>query len=160
MSNFVKSFFLVSILSVLILIFVGCGQSASGRVSGIVMLDEKPLANATVTFYPTEPGSPAVGMTDKNGHYELAVSHSVKGAIPGNYKVTISTARSEQPDYSSKEIKIISAIPEYVPEKLTNQVTTNLIKEIKSGKQKINFALTSTQTNETAPTQNNKSTSD
>ncbi|MDR2169853.1 MAG: carboxypeptidase-like regulatory domain-containing protein [Planctomycetaceae bacterium] len=146
-----KTCIVISIFFVLnLILFFGCGHSASGRVTGVVLLDGKPLGNAAITFYPAEAGSPAVGMTDASGRYELAVSHSVKGAVPGKYKVTISTEQSERPDYSTKETKIIPAIPESVPKKLTDQNTTDLIKEIKSGTQKIDFAITSEpKTNET-----------
>jgi uncharacterized membrane protein len=141
MSNCIKKIVCsISILVVLILIS-GCGRSASGRVSGVVTLDGKTLPNAAINFYPTESGSPAVGMTDANGRYELAISHSVKGVAPGNYKITISTLRSEQETYESDTPKIIPAVPEYVAKKLTDPATTDLFKEVKSGRQEINFNL-------------------
>ncbi|MDR1480976.1 MAG: carboxypeptidase-like regulatory domain-containing protein [Planctomycetaceae bacterium] len=143
MSNFVKKIFCsISVLVVLILI-LGCGNAASGRVSGVVKLDGKPLPDAAINFYPSETGTPAVGMTDANGRFELAVSHSMKGVFAGKYKVTISTVRAEQEVYDAGNTKIIPAVPEYVDEKLTNPDTTDLFKEVKSGKQEINFDLQS-----------------
>ncbi|MDR2346023.1 MAG: hypothetical protein LBE18_08145, partial [Planctomycetaceae bacterium] len=108
---------------------------------------------AAITFYPESPGAAAVGMTNVNGNYELAISHSVKGAVPGRYKVTISTKRSEQPDFSSTNANgqqnIIPARPELVPKKFTDVNTTDLIKDVKSGTQKIDFTLISDSENKT-----------
>ncbi|MDR1052641.1 MAG: carboxypeptidase-like regulatory domain-containing protein [Planctomycetaceae bacterium] len=146
MSNFFKKVVCsISILFVLVLILIsGCGNSASGRVSGVVTLDGKVLPNAAINFYPVESGSPAVGMTDSSGRYELAISNSMKGVVPGNYKITISTLRSGQESYGVDNTStVISAVPEYIAKKLTDPATTDLFKEVKSGRQEINFNLQS-----------------
>jgi hypothetical protein len=80
----------------LIFILVGCGGVSTAPVSGKVILDGKPLAGATVTFMPAEtkgaPGPPSSGITDENGQYSLTLTtdHSIKGAVVGKHKVSIS----------------------------------------------------------------------
>lgn len=77
--------------------FAGCNSNADAPVlqpvTGMVMLDGKPLADATVTFYATGPAAPgysaSLGKTDAAGKYEL-VSKGTPGAVPGAFKVTIS----------------------------------------------------------------------
>ncbi|MHB9081972.1 MAG: hypothetical protein ACYC3X_31290 [Pirellulaceae bacterium] len=78
-----------------LLVCVGCGEKAgvSGTVpvTGLVMLDGKPVAGASVTFSPTgKGGRAAVGTTDAEGRYTLTTMKPGDGAIPGSYNVAIS----------------------------------------------------------------------
>src|SRR6056297_2221581 len=60
-------------------------------VSGTVMADGEPLANAVVMFVPNE-GEAArspFGTTDDSGNYELAYQGQ-PGCPPGKYRITIS----------------------------------------------------------------------
>lgn len=85
--------------AVLALLLAGCGGRSyqTAPVSGRVTLDNKPLANATVTFVPvTAPGErypppSSVGLTDASGHYSLVLNNDAKteGAVVGKHKVTI-----------------------------------------------------------------------
>jgi hypothetical protein len=86
-------------LLLLPLLLLGCGKSGPKvvPVSGQVTLDKKPLANADVTFSPTEPGpnnSPGLessGRTDEQGRYSLKVIQDKRdGAVVGAHKVRIS----------------------------------------------------------------------
>jgi len=90
-------------LSVLL---AGCGGASVGLpefaanltpVTGKVTQGDKPLVGATVTFIPDNgPGQRAYGTTDATGAYDLHTSMSgasfeeTKGAVPGQYKVTVS----------------------------------------------------------------------
>lgn len=75
----------------------GCGKHAGKPaltpVSGVVLLDGKPLADAKLTFYLTgcsAPGfSASTGTTDASGKYQLN-SRGRPGAVAGVFKVTIS----------------------------------------------------------------------
>ena len=74
----------------------GCGTQAnhSVNVSGVVTLDGVPLPGAKVTYYPASGGSPALGVTDGAGKFELTTFDtktlkSTNGALPGEYKVTV-----------------------------------------------------------------------
>jgi len=69
----------------------GCGsKNKPVDVEGIVLLDNAPVAEATVLFIPEgDTGQPAYGMTDENGKFQLSTFKENDGAIPGNYKVTV-----------------------------------------------------------------------
>jgi hypothetical protein len=79
----------------------GCGGGDSGpdliEVYGVVTLDGEPLPDATVRFVPEEMAGnnmrAATGETDDDGEYTLEYSLNRSGALPGKYKVAISTFR-------------------------------------------------------------------
>ena len=81
---------------VLALVFVcGCGATQTQPVSGIVTMDEKPLAGVSVIFAPAEGGRRnSVGKTDETGAYSLVYTVRDKGAIAGKYKVLISKRKT------------------------------------------------------------------
>ncbi len=77
-----------------LLLVSGCGGGPEGPalvpVSGKVAVDGKAVVGATVTFHPKQSGlNPSIGTTGEDGTYELVYS-SQKGAVPGEYKVTVS----------------------------------------------------------------------
>ena len=77
----------------------GCGQSAPlVPVTGTVKLDGKPVDGALVTFRPASGGLNAVGTGTTNAQGEFTLRHVERGAgIPaGEYKVTLSTERSDR----------------------------------------------------------------
>ncbi|MDB5309616.1 MAG: hypothetical protein JWO38_3818 [Gemmataceae bacterium] len=81
--------------AVLPFVLAGCGSGpAPGPVpvSGTVTLNDRPLANATVTFIPV-PGTPGFGGTGKtnaDGKYTLADSReNTPGVLPGKYRVVV-----------------------------------------------------------------------
>ncbi|HJT32024.1 MAG TPA: hypothetical protein VJ783_08205 [Pirellulales bacterium] len=77
----------------------GCSKGSKERqfdltpVSGVIMLDGKPLADAEVGFYylgAAPEGFPgSTGRTDAQGKYELQTG-TKKGTIAGQYRVTVS----------------------------------------------------------------------
>ena len=76
----------------------GCGGGPKlVPVSGLVTLDNKPLANATLQFVPVSGPSDTVGQvssvgtTGEDGRYTLVSNSdsSAKGAVAGKYKVII-----------------------------------------------------------------------
>jgi hypothetical protein len=78
----------------------GRGLPELGDVSGVVTLDGKPLAGATVTFVPQiedeEAAShvaPSSGMTDASGRYSLMYVKDVEGAAVGTHIVMISAPK-------------------------------------------------------------------
>lgn len=75
-----------------VLVGLGCSGSANLHpVSGVVTLEGKPLANTRVTFNPTDSaGRMAFGQTDSEGQFKLTTFNHNDGALPGQYKVTIS----------------------------------------------------------------------
>ncbi len=133
-------------LGILVVFFVvGCGQSGPqlADVSGVVRLDGKPVAGATLTYIPVEPGgSPSYGATDVNGKYTLRFTARQNGALLGEHQVEISTAK-----LSKSELEELKAAgqepPEYVKIPKKYQSGGELRSTVKKGSNKIDFDLTS-----------------
>jgi len=84
-------------------IVLGCGSSARyAPVSGRVTLGGKPLANAEVSFQPTEgtnPGPGSLGKTDADGRYTLTViGTNQAGAVVGPHRVSVTAFEGQEPD--------------------------------------------------------------
>lgn len=138
--------------------FVGCGNRNLGTVRGQVTMDGKPLPNALVTFVPVEGGGASTGVTDAEGNYELGYIDT-NGALIGKHKVTVTTMQKVESSASMKTLS--SDDPEYMKQarggkasdyntaKVTEPIPpkynaqTELEKEVKSGKNVIDLALTS-----------------
>lgn len=107
----------------------GCSSSPDGvaEVSGVVLLDQEPLANAIVTFFPVEGGRPSTGKTDPTGSYRLVYTRDSFGALVGEHDVEISTIETQ-----GKEI---------VPDKYNSK--SALLEQVDSGSNEIDFTLTS-----------------
>ncbi|HCK40084.1 MAG: hypothetical protein CMJ72_13515 [Planctomycetaceae bacterium] len=76
----------------LLLVFLqaGCSDGLI-QVKGRLLLDGKPLSNATVTFYKTDQtgGRPASGLTQADGSFELTSLEVNDGLAAGEYTVTV-----------------------------------------------------------------------
>ena len=66
----------------------GCG-SGNVQVTGTVLLDGKPLPDASVLFMPKLGGRPATGKTDSAGQFKLTTDQQDDGARPGEYAVAV-----------------------------------------------------------------------
>jgi hypothetical protein len=84
-------------LAVLLSPALGCGgvNYKFAPVSGQITMDNKPLADATISFYPNAGGDlpAAKGRTDEQGNYKLqsfANGRSEDGALVGESRVEIS----------------------------------------------------------------------
>jgi len=91
----------VLVFNSLFLIFlVGCSENeyATVSVTGQVLLDEEPVANANIIFEPIAPkgeiiaGPQSFGKTDQDGRYSLRNQFKQEGAIPGKHRVRITNA--------------------------------------------------------------------
>ncbi len=87
------------------LICCGCSKPTytTAPVSGRVTMDQKPLAEVTVTFQPiAQPGEPnpgpgSVGVTDSDGRFTLKVVGSgEEGAVVGSHSVRLASKRPPQ----------------------------------------------------------------
>jgi hypothetical protein len=68
---------------------VGCHGKKLVPIAGVVTLDETPLDQAVVQFYPEgSDGEPARGVTNKDGKFELSTDR-VKGVRPGTYRAVV-----------------------------------------------------------------------
>lgn len=77
---------------VLALPAAGCGKAkpATAPVTGRVLLDGKPVADAAVMFEPVDGGVPARGSTRGDGGFTLSTFARDDGALVGRHRVSIS----------------------------------------------------------------------
>jgi hypothetical protein len=68
----------------------GCGGARTTPVEGVVLLDGKPLAGASIQFVPQEKGRQATAETDASGQFAMSTLQPRDGVLPGTYKVVIS----------------------------------------------------------------------
>ena len=87
---------LIAVAATASLALVGCGSSEPGLVpvSGIVMLDDKPIDKAAVMFHHAA-GRIAYGVTGEDGTFQLTTRDSGDGALIGDYRVTVSLTHQE-----------------------------------------------------------------
>jgi hypothetical protein len=130
---------------------LGCGQAAAKivPVSGVVTLNGKPLANATVTFAPVAPegeinaaGDSSIGKTNANGEYTLTTSRGAPGAVVAKHRVRV-TLLAAQENPESDERLPRGAVKDKIPVRY-NGADTVLKFEVKAdGPNKADLALTS-----------------
>src|SRR5262245_56563198 len=72
------------------LTLLGCGGASMSPVAGVVLLDGKPLAGASIQFVPQGKGRDATGQTDQNGQFTMSTVQPRDGMLAGEYKVVIS----------------------------------------------------------------------
>lgn len=90
-------YFIVSVMS-------GCQRSGtlSGLVParGTVTCNGQPLANATITLFPSEGSGNrnAVALSDSQGNFTLRTLKSNDGIAPGEYRVSVTKVRQEKSD--------------------------------------------------------------
>ena len=105
-------------------VVTGCSKSGLVRVEGIVLLENEPVAEATVLFIPEGgTGQPAQGMTDESGKFQLTTFKENDGARPGAYKVTVTKSvpppqpPEAEPGDSRSIVAHFKAIKEHKQEK-------------------------------------------
>jgi hypothetical protein len=131
---------------------LGCGQRDAGppmgEVSGVVTYNGKPVAEASVTFFPEAKGSlPAVGVTDVSGKYQLATTGQQSGAIAGPCAVAIlcrAPYDGQIPEGMSleyaKDIYQNQGKP-LIPERYFSAQTSQLTATVKPGRNTHDFKL-------------------
>jgi hypothetical protein len=100
---------------------LGCGsKDGAVPVSGVVMLEGQPLADANVVLHPVTAAGPGpfVGTTDAAGKFSLGPSAGPAGggAVPGEYRLTISTLKTEPGPEGRDDAVPKVLIPERVPD--------------------------------------------
>lgn len=95
-----------------IVVIAGCGSGGpeTAEVTGVVTLEGKALANATIIFSPVAKGRPSVATSDAEGHYELMFTIDKSGAELGEHVVTITTGGEEYDD-EGNEIERPETVP-------------------------------------------------
>lgn len=139
-----------------VLAMMGCGQQGPplAIVTGKVTLDGNPVSNAIVTFAPVNGGMASTGVTEADGTYRLRCNLG-EGALIGQHRVSIrsqppvsdlvgSGADFEdnpnvQPDPDARFRLPVFVDP--IPARYNDN--TELVREVKPGKNVIDFELTS-----------------
>lgn len=70
---------------------IGCGGAngpAVYPVTGVILRDGQPLADANVEFLPDK-GRPSAGSTDKDGKFVLEYIKGTRGALKGSHKIRV-----------------------------------------------------------------------
>jgi hypothetical protein len=104
-------------------------------VSGQVTLNGQPLANATVQFRPVSAdGASSFGLTDDEGSYDLMRTVKTRGAMPGEYVVSIRTADTLFDDGSDDAEQVERVPAEY-------NARSELKRTVEAGRNTFDFEL-------------------
>jgi len=125
----------------------GCGEAQKiAPVSGVVTLNGKPLAGATVTFSPIavpgsiDAGDSSIGKTNAQGEYTLTTSRSVAGAMVGKHRVRISLLTQQRGDSDARPPRGGWPVREVVPARYNGETTLTI--DVVPGTNKADFPLT------------------
>jgi hypothetical protein len=95
-------FCFIPLAASLLLAGTGCGKVV--KVEGTILLDGKPLENASVVFTPADgKGLPAGGITDGNGVFRLTTYKYGDGVERGEYNVSITVGEKITMDIDPKK---------------------------------------------------------
>lgn len=128
----------------------GCGSDDPGPtlqpVTGTVFLDNKPLANADVTFQPLgeTPGIGGQSRTDESGKFQVNYARGGEGLPEGEYRVAVSLRimPDGQPAPADEQVDPIeSQARETLPSKFSDIEKSELQVTVKQG-QPIELKLT------------------
>lgn len=125
-----SSFF--TFICLILIVATGCsddGRPPMGKVYGTVTVDGKPTEGIAVLF--SQIGfRQSRGITNSEGFYELRYIKDAKGAVVGEHKVKLDYFTVEDGEKKKS-----------LPEKYNRK--TELTRKVESGKNEINFELTS-----------------
>ena len=133
----------------LLVCLVGCSESRTSPVAGVVLLDGQPLANASIQFIPNGSGRDATGTTNERGEFSMSTFDPRDGVAPGSYKIVISppvgevdTAKyASAADAMSAAAQARPAPQSTFPKKYTSPQETPLTQEVPTGKEKLTIEL-------------------
>ncbi len=132
------------LLAMLLIVASGCSSDADGPkrvpVSGVVMMNGKPLQAAFVAFHPTgsTPGRGGSGETDAEGKFAIGnfeTSGLVLGVPEGEYKVTVSKQQgvARKPEREGSAAPATVDGPETIPARFSDLNLTVLTEKISAG---------------------------
>jgi hypothetical protein len=133
-----------------VLSLAGCGGSKTSPAEGLVLLDDKPLADAAIQFVAQGPGRDATGQTNAKGEFAMSTFEPRDGVLPGSYKVVISppqgtadpTQYASAADAMAASSKAPAKANTTFPQKYTRADQTPLTQEIPAAG-KLKFELKS-----------------
>jgi hypothetical protein len=140
-----KSIFPATLLCVVVSSVTGCGRSdipELGTVSGVVKLNNEPLANAIVNFSPQLAGRPSTAETDDAGRYSLLYLTDIEGAVIGQHAVTVELVVSDADDDLSDDpadLEEGQELPKQLPASATDG---SILKDVAEGHNDIDIELT------------------
>lgn len=133
---------------------LGCGGGAPASkplpktepVKGTVLLDDKPLSGALVTFVPTgdTKGVECSGKTDESGNFVPQQLRGTEGVPAGTYRVYIRRPlRGGKPITDEAPGAAGGVVVESLPPKYSNPTESKLTATINAGGGPVEFKLTS-----------------
>ncbi|MGD9633737.1 MAG: carboxypeptidase-like regulatory domain-containing protein [Pirellulales bacterium] len=128
----------------------GSSRAATYPVRGTITYHGQPLAGAAVTFMADGAARAATGKTDEAGTFQLTTFEPNDGAVPGTHVVTVKKYDSDPPPLPAapangaadpaSEARYTAAMARWqetakiaVPQKYTNQRTSDLHREVVAG---------------------------
>lgn len=124
---------------------IGCGGGGGDKwtdkrpktvnVSGVVVYKQQPVAGANVVFHPQAHEHGAAGVTDSSGRFTLRTFDANDGAVPGEFKVTVTkieiqgTGAEDAPAVGETVVKETMALPA----KYADQYKTDLTVTVRDG---------------------------
>jgi hypothetical protein len=135
---------------------VGCGGDGLNLapVEGTVLLNDQPVADAGVMFYPVESdqGPPASGSTNKEGRFKL-MTNNREGAPVGNHRVSIAKAdpfgeeippeQLEMADVARRRGLKAFKTKHFIPERYADVDTSGLTATVEDDDNVVDFKLVS-----------------
>jgi hypothetical protein len=139
----------VALCALLTLAVTGCGPKAEfAEVTGVVLLDGKPMPEALVEFVPDPQagthGPVASATTDEEGRFHLVSQGQQPGAVIGTHRVVIQDERSlprAVTDFA--KVKPPPYRPPRLPNVYSNATSTPLRQEVKPGSQTVTLEVKS-----------------
>ncbi|MHB8901740.1 MAG: carboxypeptidase-like regulatory domain-containing protein [Thermoguttaceae bacterium] len=134
---------------------VGCTPPKPDRpttypVSGTVTYKGEPVADANLNFQLADGSSFSLAKTDASGKYELMTYEAGDGALPGDYKVSISKFEATAATEAASEADYVppaegaepAASKSLLPDKYRNPETSGLTAKVVEGPNTFDFELT------------------
>jgi hypothetical protein len=141
--------------SLVVFAALGCGSgdelARRYPVSGTVTYNGKPVPKGSINFLPNDPNGRAAGGDIVEGTYSLTTQDPGDGAIPGQYKVTVTATDvdvSKEVSQAKQKGMIISQDQiakakrtNLIPSKYSIAETSGLTAQVKEGANPIDFDL-------------------
>lgn len=158
-----KKFAILAVVAATVCATLGCGSGANlddlNSVSGVVTLDGEPVADASITLYPTAEGARSAGcLSDEKGEFKFQTLQANDGVADGEYKVVV-TKKVELNPYTEEEYKKLNesgashkklfpgrpepSFEDALPKKYGNVETTDLTLTINGGAKGVKIEMTS-----------------
>lgn len=131
----------------LLAVVAGCDTTPPlAQVSGVVLLDGKPLDEVVVEFLPDPDhdthGQRSTATTDPQGHFMLTCDDGRPGAVIGTHRVLVQDPRAFPPPRPRPGESARPVSPARVGQQYTKATDTPLRQEVRGGEQSVTIELT------------------